>query len=140
MRRNVRKSGRDHVSVPGGRRRVGANSDAPGAAQTPGFEAASVKPAPPGGGTGIRISGGPGTDNPGLISYSGVTLNRLLSMAYGVYRDQISGADWLDTERYVVTARVPKGTSKDQFDLILQNLLAERFKLTLHHETRALQA
>ena len=117
-----------------------ASAQAQTKAVMPAFDAASVKPAPPGGGTGMRISGGPGTDDPGLISYSGVTLNRLLSTAYGVYRDQISGADWLDTERYVVTARVPEGTSKDQFDLMLQNLLAERFKLNLHHETRALQA
>ena len=32
------------------------------------------------------------------------------------------------------TAKVPEGTTKEQFQRMLQNLLVERFKLTLHHE------
>ena len=43
---------------------------------------------------------------------------------------------WMETERYTIRAKLPPGTSKDQFRVMLQNLLAERFALKVHHETR----
>jgi len=39
-------------------------------------------------------------------------------------------------ENYDVTARVPFGATKEQFQLMLQNLLAERFGLQVHRETK----
>ena len=105
------------------------------------FEVASVKPATPPSNPGmlmIRMRGGPGTPDPGQISYSNVTQRLLLAKAYGVQDYQISGPAWLDSERYEVVAKVPKGTTEEQFKVMLQNLLAERFQLTLHHETRKL--
>jgi uncharacterized protein (TIGR03435 family) len=63
--------------------------------------------------------------------------------AYGVGMDQISGPDWIQTERYSnmysVVAKIPPNTTEREFHLMLQNLLAERFHLTLHHETREFQ-
>jgi uncharacterized protein (TIGR03435 family) len=50
--------------------------------------------------------------------------------------DQLRGPDWLKTQRFTITATLPPGTTKDNFKLMLQNLLAERFKLTLHRETK----
>jgi uncharacterized protein (TIGR03435 family) len=44
----------------------------------------------------------------------------------------------MDTERFDIVAKVPKGATKDDVKLMLQNLLAERFKLTLHHEKKDL--
>ena len=52
--------------------------------------------------------------------------------------DQISGPDWLATERYDSTAKVPPGTTVEQLRLMLQRLLAERFQVRLHRETKTL--
>ena len=106
----------------------------------PTFEVASVRPAPPYvEGQDVQMRGGPGTDDPGRFTDPRGSLTGLLAVAYGVARDQISGPAWLTTELYSVAARVPPNTTKDQFHLMLQNLLAERFHLTLHHETREFQ-
>jgi uncharacterized protein (TIGR03435 family) len=106
----------------------------------PAFEVASVKPAPPPvNGVDYSMRGGPGTDDPGQITYPRTWLGTLLTMAYGVHFDQIVGPDWFNTEAYSIVAKIPSNTTKDQFNLMLQNLLAERFHLTLHHETREFQ-
>jgi uncharacterized protein (TIGR03435 family) len=57
-------------------------------------------------------------------------------MAYGIQSFQLKGPDWLGNTRFDVNARVPPGATRDQYHLMLQNLLAERFKLALHHETK----
>jgi uncharacterized protein (TIGR03435 family) len=101
------------------------------------FEAASVKVAPPATpGVDYRMRGGPGTEDPGQISYPLTTLYQLMLLAYNVSDDQISGPSWIGVTHYSVVAKIPPNTSKDQFRLMLQNLLAERFHLTLHHETK----
>jgi uncharacterized protein (TIGR03435 family) len=104
------------------------------------FEVASVKRVPPqAAGGGLR--GGPGTSDPGQITYTAATLTSVLLAAYGVHQlFQISGPEWLNTERYDVTARIPEGATREQFKLMLQNLLADRFHLALHHETKDFQA
>jgi uncharacterized protein (TIGR03435 family) len=85
------------------------------------------------------MRGGPGTDDPGQITYPRTWLPRLLTKAYGVRQDQISGPGWLETEAYSIVAKIPPNTTADQFNLMLQNLLAERFHPTLHHEKRGFQ-
>jgi uncharacterized protein (TIGR03435 family) len=108
------------------------------------FEAATVKPAtPPVPDAQGRIfmmgpSGGPGTKDPGRIRYPYMTLKNLLMNAYDVKNFQISGPAFLDTERFDVVATMPPDTAKEQFRVMLQNLLAERFKLTIHRETKEL--
>ncbi len=106
------------------------------------FEAASVKPAAPptAGRIMIGMQGGPGSPDPGRIRYSNVAMKELLARAYGVKNFQISGPSWMDSERFDITATMPPGTTKEQFEKMLQNLLADRFKLTLHHEQKDLPA
>jgi uncharacterized protein (TIGR03435 family) len=110
------------------------------ATESPTFEVASVKPAEPQtmGMMRVRMSGGPGTPDPGQLTYTNVSLKNVLTNAYNVKGYQLSGPKWLDTERFDITAKIPMGATKEQFQLMLQNLLAERFKLTLHHETKEL--
>lgn len=64
----------------------------------------------------------------------------LLQRAYGVPFDQISGPGWMSdvmgSNLYEVTATMPAGTTKEQFQAMLQSLLGERFHLAVHHETR----
>ena len=104
------------------------------------FEVASVKPAAPITGNRIQVMmrGGPGSPDPGQITYSNVTVKNVLMNAYGVKGFQISGPGWLDSERYDIVAKLPRGATKAQFMVMLQNLLAERFKLTLHREKKDL--
>jgi uncharacterized protein (TIGR03435 family) len=118
-------------------------------AATPSFEVATIKAAAPpatsiGPGGGMRIAmlmgahGGPGTSDPGQITYSNMAIKNLVVDAYGVKTYQVSGPNWMDTERFDIVAKVPKGSSKDDVKLMLQNLLADRFKLTLHREKKDL--
>src|SRR5580658_10292894 len=107
---------------------------------SPAFEAASVKPGgtdpitpPPKGlkSTGIMIS-----EDPGRITYLNTTLILVLTRAYQVKRRQINGPAWLDSEKYDIVATIPKGAPKEQIPAMLQNLLVERFKMTVRAETR----
>lgn len=108
------------------------------------FEVASVKPAGPVQ-DGVVFRAGPGTDDPERITYSRVTLLRLLHYAYstegydlvhGLDWDQFSGPDWLASEYYYIDAKVPPGTTKEQLRLMWQSLLAERFHLRTHLATK----
>jgi uncharacterized protein (TIGR03435 family) len=47
-----------------------------------------------------------------------------------------SAPDWTNSALFDLTARVPPGTTYEQFQIMLQNLLADRFQLAVHHETR----
>jgi uncharacterized protein (TIGR03435 family) len=108
------------------------------------FDAASVKPAtlPAPDGRGMIMmqgpSGGPGTKDPGRIHYPYMTMKNILMNAYDVKSFQITGPPWLDSERFDITATMPPDTTKEQFRAMLQNLLAERFKLTIHRDTKDL--
>ena len=86
------------------------------------------------------MSGGPGSQDPGRINFENQTLRALLLRAFGVKSYQLLGPAWLDSERYDVKAKLPEGTTTAQFAVMLQNLLAERFQITLHKEQRDLPA
>lgn len=104
------------------------------------FEVASIKPSPPPGNGRMMMGGGggPGTRDPGRYTMSNMPLKALLGQAYDVKDFQISGPGWLDSERFDVTAKVPPGATKEQFRVMLQNLLLERFKMELHREKKDL--
>ena len=107
------------------------------------FEVASVKQSAPVAPSNTRMmfggpSGGPGTKDPGRFSANGTSIYNLLMQAYKVLPYQISTPDWVRTERYDITAKIPEGATREQFLVMLQNLLADRFKLTLHREQKEL--
>jgi uncharacterized protein (TIGR03435 family) len=105
-------------------------------AQTgPQFDVASVKALTTGGGRG-GMKGGPGTDDPTRFSWPSATLQRLLVKAYDVNPDQISGPGWITEARYAVVANVPADATKEQFQLMLRNLLISRFQLKLRTSTK----
>jgi uncharacterized protein (TIGR03435 family) len=56
--------------------------------------------------------------------------------AFSIQPYQLSALSWMESERFTVNARVPVGTTVEQLRLMQQNLLAERFKLTYHHEEK----
>lgn len=105
------------------------------AAAAPSFEVASVKPASPSA-TGIACTGGPGTTDPGIWRCADIPLWFLISHAYGFLPYEFAPRNSCCLARLDITAKVPEGTTKEQFQRMLQNLLAERLKLKLHHEQK----
>jgi uncharacterized protein (TIGR03435 family) len=106
------------------------------------FEVASVKPSPPPTpGTGMRVSmrGGPGTNDPGRVTFENFSLSNLVTIAYGIDNYQLAGGEGLDSFRFDITAKIPDGATRDDFRLMMQNLLAERFRLSVHHQTKEIQ-
>jgi len=65
-------------------------------------------------------------------AYRFMTLSELISVAWNVRPYQISGPDWLSKQRFDIEATMPDGTTKNDAPAMLQALLADRFKLTVH--------
>jgi uncharacterized protein (TIGR03435 family) len=104
----------------------------------PQFEVAAIKPSPPDS-MSFEMSGGPGTKDPGLFRCENVDLTSLVTMAFDVPRYRFSGPDWMRSTRFNISAKIPDGTTKEQFALMQQNLLTERFKMTFHREKKEMQ-
>jgi uncharacterized protein (TIGR03435 family) len=72
----------------------------------------------------------------GFLNATAITVSTLLRTAYRVQDFQITGAPgWLATKRYDISARAD-GTPPPSQQLLLQALLEDRFRLTVHNETR----
>jgi uncharacterized protein (TIGR03435 family) len=108
---------------------------------SPQFEVASIKLAPPPGAGGMRVgaSGGPGTDDPGLFTCENCEISRLLLAGFELQNHQLSAPDSANSTRFNISAKVPPGTTKEQFHVMMQNLLVERFKLAYHREKKEMQ-
>jgi uncharacterized protein (TIGR03435 family) len=106
----------------------------------PVFEAVSVKASDPKyGDQGFPVRGGPGSTDPNLVVYTNISLRTMLYYAYGVAGNQIAGPAWLGSGRFDVSATTAPGTSKEQFAIMFQNMLAERFHLVVHRESKEVQ-
>ena len=101
----------------------------PPTADTPPFEAASVRPAAD---TGRR--GGRGT--PGRFNGFNLPARQLIRQAYDIHDAQIvGGPDWVASDGFDITATTGD-KPPDQMRFMMQTLLRDRFKLTFHTETR----
>jgi hypothetical protein len=101
---------------------------------SPVFEAASVKPGMPGDLRGSTFQFTPG----GGVKITNGTLRGIIESAYSLRDSQIlGGRGWLNSERYDIVANAHGGNIAET-RLSLQTLLAERFQLKVHHETRSL--
>jgi bla regulator protein BlaR1 len=114
------------------------------------FEVASIKPNSGNDrGVGIRLQPGAG------LRTTGTTLKFLLTFAYDVRDFQISGGPgWINSDRFDIVAKSERGSSEsapddmskmtdeqaktvhEQIKQKLQALLADRFQLAVHHETK----
>src|SRR5579871_4091955 len=69
------------------------------------------------------------------------TMLDLISTAYDVDADTVlGGPNWLETDRFDVIAKAPMTTSPQSVKLMLQALLANRFKLVVHKDTKPVPA
>lgn len=99
------------------------------------FEVASIKPSAKQGMV-TKMAGGPGTSDPGRFQATNAELSMLVMRAWGIQYDQLKGPAWMEATPFDVIANVPPGTTAEQFQKMLQKLLAERFRMQMHHETR----
>lgn len=93
---------------------------------------ASIKRNTTGGGT-IRMA-------PGTISAIGMPIRPLIRQAYGPLQDfqLVGGPDWIDADRFDIEARLESPPSQPMMQAMLRQLLAERFGLRVHMESREL--
>jgi uncharacterized protein (TIGR03435 family) len=66
---------------------------------------------------------------------------QLICKAYDVKTYQVSGPSWLQGaglagQRFDIVANLPEGATKEQIPQMLQALLAERFKLAIHRDSK----
>jgi uncharacterized protein (TIGR03435 family) len=82
-----------------------------------------------------------GLDRGGRAELHQATMLDLITMAYGVDPDTVFGGPaWLDWDRFDVVATTPPSTSDESAKLMLQTLLADRFQLVVHRDTRPMPA
>jgi len=113
----------------------------------PSFEVATIKPA--------SSQPRPSSTSPAEVQIFNVTVRNLIEQAYGIpwtsaeNERVLGGPTWLDSNHYDIVARIPadvaevqqtlsRDQQKQQISLMLQSLLAERFHLKLHFETKVL--
>jgi uncharacterized protein (TIGR03435 family) len=98
------------------------------------FEVASIKFSPPNAGTVYTIKPLPGGSG---YTAQNAPVKLMISLMYKVpMRQIIGGADWINTDRFDIEARADHPSSVDELHLMFQNLLADRFNLKYHIETR----
>jgi len=105
------------------------------AAPPPAFEVASVRPV-------RQEDQGNGYRNvetsPDTLRMRIVSLTAMIEWAYGIQVPQISGPNWLDSQIYDVFAKAGGPVTDAEMRLMLQTLLAERFRLAAHRERKQL--
>lgn len=108
----------------------------------PAFDVVSIRPSVPNDSRmwqTVGWHGGPGTDDPSLFTCENCHLSMLVTIAYGINGYQLSAPDWTGSLQFNVSAKVPMGATKEQFKLMMQNMLAERFKRVAHFEKKEMQ-
>jgi uncharacterized protein (TIGR03435 family) len=98
------------------------------------FDVTSVKPNTSG------EQGGSSKAQPGRYVGVNVTLKRVIGLAYRPVQEFIGGPDWINTDRFDIEGRVEGTPTQDQMLEMLRSLLADRFKLAVHRETRQMPA
>jgi uncharacterized protein (TIGR03435 family) len=103
------------------------------AADGPTFEVASIKATAPQemGRIMVRMGG-----SPGRIDWVNVSLRDMVRYAYDVKDYQVTGPDWLGSARFDVDAKYPPDTKREDIGRMMQNLLAERFGVKIHKESK----
>ena len=100
-------------------------------AQTPAFEAATIKPSK-------DVPGHSGSHSrTGMIVMTGQTLKGLICATYQVKDFQVTGGPkWIDGDRFDINAKAEGAANDSQMKAMLQTLLADRFQLVFHHEEK----
>lgn len=107
-------------------------------AQTPSasqFEVASVRPS---------ATSGPNAVTVGLhldgaqVRITSLAMRDYIAMAYRVRQYQVEGPDWITSEKFDVSAKLPAGSNSDQIPEMVAAMLTERFQLKFHRASKDL--
>ena len=101
------------------------------------FEVAVIRPNLAGTSTGTSFNVFPG----GRIRITNEPVKLLIRAAFQIQNAQVVGGPaWLDTDRYDIEAKTgrPEKITREQMRPLMQTLLAERFQLRFHRETKEL--
>jgi uncharacterized protein (TIGR03435 family) len=99
----------------------------------PSFDSSDVHVSPPS----INPTMRGGALRGGRYEVRTATMVDLIRIAYDMEPDKIlGGPSWLDWDRFDVIAKAPQGSSRENLNLMLQNLLADRFKLVVHKDMK----
>jgi len=111
----------------------------PGNCQPVSFEVASITPCAPG-------TPEPGAERMGMVQFTmpggrftarATSVKFLMEWAYGILPSQHSdGPSWIGEERYDILAKANGNPSDEQMKLMVQKLLADRFRLQFHRDTK----
>ena len=101
----------------------------------PAFEVASIRPSRP---QHLNHMSSRTSVSDGRLLCTNVSLRDIVKQAYKVQDDQISGPDWIRVERFDILAKIPAEAPRVQVPLMLQALIAARFRLVFHRETKEL--
>ena len=105
----------------------------------PAFEVASVKVRPGmGGERGMRRDAI--TPSPAGVTMMSVPLKAVVQWAYHMQAIQVSGPGWLDSDRFDIIAKTAVPVPTEQLRAMTVTLLSQRFKLTVHRETKEMPA
>jgi uncharacterized protein (TIGR03435 family) len=102
----------------------------------PAFDVATIKPIGRDGTEGRRRENI--QSSPDRLTMTNVSLKAAIRWAYGVLDYQVSGPGWLAGNRFDIQAKTAAAASEPQLRAMLQTLLADRFKVQVHHATREL--
>ncbi len=106
------------------------------AAYPPAFDVASIKP-------NLSASRASSTSRAGgRVELDNVSLQEAIEVAYGIRpgrENELEGPPWLAAEKFDIVAKCPPETSRDRVREMLQTLLAQRFGLRTHRESRRIK-
>jgi uncharacterized protein (TIGR03435 family) len=108
-------------------------------AEGPSFEVASIRPAKPPGPRQLidwKCHGGPGTQDPNLWTCPNVLLSNLVIWVFDLKGFKITAVHSIPEVRFTISAKIPDGTTKEQFRQMQLNLLMDRFSLKFHREKK----
>lgn len=74
----------------------------------------------------------------GNLTMRNVNMRMMVAWAWDVQRPLVTGPDWIDGGRFDVVAKAGREAEQDEVRQMLRTLLADRFKLEVHRETRTL--
>jgi uncharacterized protein (TIGR03435 family) len=107
--------------------------------QAPAFEVAAIKPSDPA----ARNNGCFMKGQPGGQTFIGrcITARLLITYSYKIIDSQLMGGpNWLDTQLYDFDAKADHSLTRAELAPMFQTMLADRFKLQFHRETRTMPA
>jgi uncharacterized protein (TIGR03435 family) len=78
--------------------------------------------------------------SPGNLTMRDVTVATCIKWAFGVQDSQIAGPEWLQSEHFDILAKADERVGDDQLKTMMRALLAERFKLAVHRQSKELSS